>query len=94
MSQVALLSYSLFLLKLALRILKGNDTNKMKVGEDSLHYCDHCACGCFVHSRLIITNEVAIGAKEGVHQEEAIVERVEFSSCVEKFYTFSRPQEV
>jgi hypothetical protein len=45
-------------------------------GGDSPHYYDHCACGCFVHSRL--TNEVAIGAREGVHQEEAIEERVEF----------------
>lgn len=51
---------------------------KNEGGEHSPHYYDLCACGCFVHSRLIITSEVAIGAKEEVHQEEALVERVEF----------------
>jgi len=50
----------------------------MKVGRTHLTIMTFVPVVALFIQDLIIINEVAIGAKEGVHQEEAIVERVEF----------------
>jgi hypothetical protein len=50
----------------------------MKVGRTHLTIMTFVLVVALFIQDLIIINEVAIGAKEGVHQEEAIVERVEF----------------